>query len=50
MLFKLQVDLLPGQYVEDLPDVRQTTAACMISDVNKDQIASMWAVTVRNEV
>ena len=50
MLFKLQVDLLPGQYVEDLPDVRQTTAACMISDVNKDQITSMWAVTVGNKL
>src|SRR5436190_9385653 len=49
MLFKLQVDLLPGQYVEDLPDVRQTTAACMISDVNKDQITSMWAVSVGNK-
>ena len=33
-----------------MPDVRQTTAACMISDVDKDQIISMWAVTVENKL
>lgn len=33
-----------------MPDVRQTTAACMISDVDKDQIISMWSVTVENKL
>ena len=33
-----------------MPDVRQKTAACMISNVDKDQIISMWAVTVENKL
>ena len=35
--------------MEDIPDTRQTTAECMISDVNEDQITSMWAVSVGNK-
>jgi len=35
--------------LEDIPDTRQTTAECMISDVNEDQITSMWAVSVGNK-
>ncbi|CAB5376712.1 unnamed protein product [Rhizophagus irregularis] len=36
-------DLLLGQYLENVSDARQITAACMISNINKDQISSMWA-------
>ena len=46
----LQYDSLPDQYLEDISDARQTTAACMISDVNKDQITSMWSVNVENKL
>src|SRR6266487_6803005 len=46
----LQYDSLPDQYLEDISDARQTTAACMISDINKDQISSMWAVNVENKL
>jgi len=46
----LQYDPLPNQYLEDISDARQTTAACMISDINKDQISSMWAVNVENKL
>ncbi|RHZ73176.1 hypothetical protein Glove_232g96 [Diversispora epigaea] len=38
------------QHLEDIPDARQTTASCMISDVNKEQITSMWAITVENNL
>ncbi|RHZ52802.1 hypothetical protein Glove_457g22 [Diversispora epigaea] len=41
---------LSDQYLEDMPDARQTTASCMISDVNKEQITSMWAVSVGNKL
>ncbi|RHZ68917.1 hypothetical protein Glove_292g81 [Diversispora epigaea] len=41
---------LSNQYLEDMPDARQTTASCMISDVNKEQITSMWAVSVGNKL
>ncbi|CAB4397946.1 unnamed protein product [Rhizophagus irregularis] len=34
-------DLLLGQYLEDVSDARQITAACMISNINKDQISSI---------
>ncbi|EXX50265.1 hypothetical protein RirG_272480 [Rhizophagus irregularis DAOM 197198w] len=34
-------DSLPNQYLEDISDAYQITAACMISDINKDQISSM---------
>ncbi|CAB5396141.1 unnamed protein product [Rhizophagus irregularis] len=34
-------DLLLGQYLEDVSDTRQITAACMISNINKDQISSI---------
>ncbi|CAB4414328.1 unnamed protein product [Rhizophagus irregularis] len=43
-------DLLLGQYLEDVSDARQITAACMISNINKDQISSMWAVNVENKL
>lgn len=46
----LQHDISPGQYPEDIPDARQITAACMISDVIKDQIVSMWSVIVGNKL
>ena len=46
----LQYDLLLGQYLEDVSDARQITAACMISNINKDQISSMWAVNVENKL
>jgi hypothetical protein len=46
----LQYDPLPNQYLEDKSDARQTTAACMISDINKDQISSMWAVNIENKL
>jgi len=46
----LQYDLLLGQYLEDVSDARQVTAACMISNINKDQISSMWAVNVENKL
>jgi hypothetical protein len=46
----LQYDPLPNQYLEDISDACQTTAACMISDINKDQISSMWAVNVENKL
>ncbi|RHZ50855.1 hypothetical protein Glove_490g67 [Diversispora epigaea] len=41
---------LSDQYLEDMPDARQTTASCMIFDVNKEQITSMWAVSVGNKL
>ncbi|CAB5389307.1 unnamed protein product [Rhizophagus irregularis] len=34
-------DLLLGQYLEDVSDACQITAACMISNINKDQISSI---------
>ncbi len=34
----LQYDSLSDQYLEDISDAHQTIAACMISDVNRDQI------------
>ncbi|GBC14651.2 hypothetical protein GLOIN_2v1796089 [Rhizophagus irregularis DAOM 181602=DAOM 197198] len=43
-------DLLLGQYLEDVSDAHQITAACMISNINKDQISSMWAVNVENKL
>ncbi|CAB4380177.1 unnamed protein product [Rhizophagus irregularis] len=43
-------DLLLGQYLENVSDARQITAACMISNINKDQISSMWAVNVENKL
>jgi len=46
----LQYDSLSDQYLEDISDVHQTTAACMISDINRDQISSMWAVNVENKL
>src|SRR6266542_2389689 len=46
----LQYNSLSDQYLEDISDARQTTAACMISDVNRDQISSMWAVNVENKL
>ncbi len=46
----MQYDSLSDQYLEDISDARQTTAACMISDVNRDQISSMWAVNVENKL
>ena len=42
--------ILSDQYLEDIPDARQTTAACMISDVDKNKIISMWCVTVKNKL
>ncbi|RHZ83189.1 hypothetical protein Glove_99g275 [Diversispora epigaea] len=33
-----------------LPDARQITASCMIADVNKEQISSIWTVSVGNKL
>ena len=46
----MQYDPLPDQCLEDVPDACQTTAACMISDINRDQISSMWAINVENKL
>ncbi|RHZ69337.1 hypothetical protein Glove_284g78 [Diversispora epigaea] len=45
-----EYNFLSDQHLEDIPDARQTTAACMISDVNKEQIISMWVITVENNL
>ncbi|PKK59472.1 kinase-like protein [Rhizophagus irregularis] len=34
-------NLLSGQYLEDISDAHQITAACMIFNINKDQISSI---------
>ncbi|RGB32486.1 hypothetical protein C1646_670084 [Rhizophagus diaphanus] len=46
----LEYQLPTNQHLEDIPDACQITASCMISDVNKNQIMSMWTVTVENKL
>jgi hypothetical protein len=46
----IQYNLPVNQHLEDVPDARQITAACMISDVDKEQITSMWAVAIENKL
>ncbi|CAG8614600.1 8919_t:CDS:2 [Diversispora eburnea] len=36
-------NFLSDQYLEDLPNAHQITASCIIADVKKEQISSMWA-------
>jgi hypothetical protein len=43
-------NIIIDQHLEDIPDARLTTATCMISDVDKNQIVSMWSVTVENKI
>ncbi|CAG8764608.1 20771_t:CDS:2, partial [Rhizophagus irregularis] len=45
-----EYQLPTNQHLEDIPDARQITASCMISDVNKNQIMSMWTVAVENKL
>ncbi|CAB5374757.1 unnamed protein product [Rhizophagus irregularis] len=45
-----EYQLPTDQHLEDIPDARQITASCMISDVNKNQIMSMWTVAVENKL
>ncbi|RHZ71330.1 hypothetical protein Glove_260g9 [Diversispora epigaea] len=35
---------------KNIPDARQITASCMISDIGRHQITSMWAVSVGNKL
>ncbi|CAB5294538.1 unnamed protein product [Rhizophagus irregularis] len=46
----LQYQLPTNQHLEDIPDARQITASCMISDINKNQIMSMWTVAIENKL
>ncbi|RHZ61837.1 hypothetical protein Glove_345g73 [Diversispora epigaea] len=45
-----QYNFLSDQCLEDIPDARQITASCMISDIDRHQITSMWAVSVGNKL
>ncbi|CAG8571910.1 3150_t:CDS:2 [Diversispora eburnea] len=44
------LELQRNEIRQYIPDARQTTVACMISDVDKEQITSMWAITVGNNL
>ncbi|RHZ59531.1 hypothetical protein Glove_363g42 [Diversispora epigaea] len=49
-IYEFNENNFSDQHLEDIPDARQTTASCMISDVNKKQIIFMWAITVENNL